>query len=154
MLCFHWKLVFWINSSLLLEWWNEKNYTFQNLKKIGKTKNYSSRHKKFKREEKENRKIRKIDYTNYEKNKNFNKFNELEIELVKLKYEDNPQKLANENEELNKIDVYDVNLHEIKYEVLKGYNGIFEMVGNMVVGEIIEKTNVRFTNIFKILKPN
>ena len=35
----------------------------------------------------------------------------------------------------------------MKIEVLKDYDGVFEMVGSMVAAESIGKTNIRFRNI-------
>ena len=38
-------------------------------------------------------------------------------------------------------------LHEIKNEILKDYTGDFELIGSMLVGEIEQKTNIRFKNV-------
>ena len=40
-----------------------------------------------------------------------------------------------------------MNLHEIKNEISKKCNSVFEMVGTMVVVENIRKTTIRFRNI-------
>ena len=40
-----------------------------------------------------------------------------------------------------------LNLHEIKNEILEDYTGDFELIGSMLVGEIEQKTNIRFKNI-------
>ena len=52
------------------------------------------------------------------KNKNFDKIKQLEILLVNIKYANDPNKLENALKELNKIQVIDKNLHEIKNEML------------------------------------
>ena len=49
--------------------------------------------------------------------------------------------------ELNKIQVIDKNLHEIKQEILIDYEGVFEMVGNLKIGDQIRQTHIRFRNI-------
>ena len=48
---------------------------------------------------------------------------------------------------MNKRKFYDMILHEIRDKVLKGYNGVFEIVGTMVVGGNFQKTHIRFRNI-------
>ena len=50
--------------------------------------------------------------------------------------------------ELNKIQVIDKTLHEIKNEILLVYVGAFEMVGNLKVGDQIRPTNIRFRNMY------
>ena len=40
-----------------------------------------------------------------------------------------------------------LNLHEIKNDILEDYTGDFELIGSMLVGEIEQKTNIRFKNI-------
>ena len=39
------------------------------------------------------------------------------------------------------------NLHEIKNEILEDYTGDFELIGSMLVGEVEQKTNIRFKNV-------
>ena len=65
--------------------------------------------------------------------KNIDKIKEFEIDLVKFKHANNPNKLQSELKELDKIQVIDKNLHEIKQEILQDYTGEFEMVGNLVI---------------------
>ena len=48
---------------------------------------------------------------------------------------------------MNKIQVINENLHEIKSEILLDFVGAFEMVGNLKVGDQISQTNIRFTNM-------
>ena len=81
------------------------------------------------------------------KNKNLEKIKNLDIELVKIKYSNNPNKLQSALKELNKIQVVNKNLHEIKHEILVDYTGEFEMVGNLKVGNQIRQTRIRFRNI-------
>ena len=47
----------------------------------------------------------------------------------------------------NKIYVNNLNLHEIKNEILQGYNKDFELNGKMIIGPIEHKTNIRFKNM-------
>ena len=47
----------------------------------------------------------------------------------------------------DKIDVNSLNLHEIQNEVLGDYRGDFELIGSMLVGELEQKTNIRFKNV-------
>ena len=80
------------------------------------------------------------------KYKNLNKNKQLEILLVNIKYANDPNKLQNILKELNKIQVIDKNLHEIKQEILD-YEGEFQMVGNLKIGDQIRQTHIRFRNI-------
>ena len=81
------------------------------------------------------------------KNKHFDKIKKLEILLVKIKYADNPNKLQSALKELNKIQVVDRNLHEIKYEILEDYEGVFELIGNLKVSDQTKQTYTRFRNM-------
>ena len=38
-------------------------------------------------------------------------------------------------------------MHEIKHEILIDYEGVFEMVGNLIVGDQIRQTHIRFRNM-------
>ena len=40
-----------------------------------------------------------------------------------------------------------LNLHEIKNDILGDYTGDFELIGSMLVGEVKQKTNIRFKNV-------
>ena len=91
--------------------------------------------------------FKKIKTEKKEKNKNFDKINQLEILLVNIKYGDNPNKLESALKEINKIQVFDKNLREIKSEMLQDYVGAFEMFGNLKVGDQIRQTNIRFRNV-------
>ena len=79
--------------------------------------------------------------------KNFDKFKQLEILLVRIKYADNPNKLEIALKELSKIQVIDEKLREIKNEILLDYVGAFEMVGNLTVGDQLRQTHAGFRNI-------
>ena len=48
---------------------------------------------------------------------------------------------------INKIYVNNLNLHEIKNEILEDYTGDFELIGKMIIGPIEHKTNIRFKNM-------
>ena len=61
----------------------------------------------------------KIKNEKKKKIKNFDKIKQLEIELVKIKYANNPNKLQSELKELNKIQFID--LHEIYMKLNKKY---------------------------------
>ena len=91
--------------------------------------------------------LNKIKSEKKKNNKNLNKIKQLEILLVNIKYANNPNKLQSELKELHKIQVVNKNLHEIKHEILQDYNGEFEMVGNLKVGDQIRQTHIRFRNI-------
>ena len=64
------------------------------------------------------------------KYKNDEKIEQLEILLIKIKYADKPNRLEGALRELNKNQVVEKNLHEIKNELSRDYVGEFEMVGN------------------------
>ena len=49
--------------------------------------------------------------------------------------------------ELNKVQVNNNYLHEIKREILLDYEGVFEMVGNLKVGDQIRHNHSRFRNM-------
>ena len=91
--------------------------------------------------------LNKIESEEKKKNKDFNKIKQLEILLVRIKYADKLDKLHSALNELNKIQVIDKNLHEIKQEILEDYDGTFEMVGTLLVGDQIRQTHVRFRNM-------
>ena len=91
--------------------------------------------------------LNKIKTEKKKKYKSFDKNEQLEILLVRIKYADKPDKLENALNDLKKIQVIDKNLHEIKQEVLQDYTGAFEMVGNLKVGDQIRQTRFRFRNI-------
>ena len=91
--------------------------------------------------------LNKIKSEKRTKKKDFDKIKQLEIFLVRIKYADKPDKLESALIELNKIQVTDKNLHEIKNEILLNYTGAFEMVGNLKVGDQIRQTHVRFRNL-------
>ena len=62
--------------------------------------------------------LNKIKSEKKKKIKNFDKIKHLENLLVRIKYADKPDKLESALKELNKIQVFDKNLHEIKNEIL------------------------------------
>ena len=45
------------------------------------------------------------------------------------------------------IYVHNLNLHEIKDEILEDYTGDFELFGKMIIGPVEHKTNIRFKNM-------
>ena len=47
----------------------------------------------------------------------------------------------------NKIYVNNLNLREIKNEILQDYTGDFELNGKMIIGPVEYKTNIRFKNM-------
>ena len=91
--------------------------------------------------------LNKIKSEKKKKNKNLDKIKQLEILLVNIKYANDPNKLENALKELNKIQVVNKNLHEIKNEISNEYTNAFEMVGNLKVGDQIRQTHIRFRNI-------
>ena len=100
--------------------------------------------RRIKKDDKMKSLLNKIKSEKKKKNKNYDKIKQLEIELVKIKYANNPNKLKSELKELIKIQVIDKNLHEIKNEM--DYTGEFEMVGNLKVGDQIRQTHIRIRN--------
>ena len=52
-----------------------------------------------------------------------------------------------ESATINKRYVNGLNLHEYKNETLEDYTGDFELIGSTVIGEIEQKTNIRFKNV-------
>ena len=60
---------------------------------------------------------------------------------MKIKYKNEIDK------DLNKIHVIDKNLHEIKIEIMEDYEGIFELIGNLKVGDEVRQTHSRFRNM-------
>ena len=88
--------------------------------------------------------LSKIRYEKKTKNKNLDKFRQLKILLVRIKYADKPKNLESALKELNKIQVIDKNLHEIKDEILLYYVGEFEMDGDLKVGDQIRQIVTRF----------
>ena len=91
--------------------------------------------------------LNKIKSEKRKRNKNFDRIKHLGILLVRIKYANKPDKLQSALKELNKIQIFDKNLHEIKQEILQDYIGTFEMVGNLKVGDQIRQTHIRFRNI-------
>ena len=80
------------------------------------------------------------------KKRNIDKIKQLEIELVKIKYADNLNKLQSALKELNKIHVVEENSHEIRQEILIDYTGDFELVGGLKVADQTRQTLIRFRN--------
>ena len=91
--------------------------------------------------------LNKIKSEKKKKNKNLDKIKNLEILLVNIKYANNPNKLQSALKELNKIQVVNKNLHEIKQEILLDHNSVFELIGNLKVSEQIRQTHSRFRNM-------
>ena len=91
--------------------------------------------------------LNKIKSEKEKRKKNFDKIKQLEILLVNIKYANDPNKLENALKELNKIEVIDKNLHEIKNEILQDYDSTFEMVGTLIVGDQLGQTHNRFRNM-------
>ena len=91
--------------------------------------------------------LNKIKSEKKKRNRNIDKINQLEILLVNIKYANDSKRLEKALKELDKIQVIDKNLHEIKQEILQDYEGVFEMIGNLKVGDQIRQTHIRFRNI-------
>ena len=91
--------------------------------------------------------LNKIKSEKKNKNKNLDKIKQLEIILVNIKDANDPKKLTDALKDLNKIQVIDKNLHEIKNELLLDNAGEFEMIGNLKIGDQIRQTHVRFRNM-------
>ena len=57
------------------------------------------------------------------------------------------QKIENIAEGIDKNYVNGLNLHENQNEILENHTGDFELIGSMLVGEVEQKTNIRFKNV-------
>ena len=66
---------------------------------------------------------------------------------MKINYADKPDKLQNALEELNKIELFDKNLHQINQGKLKDYVDEFEMIGRIKIADQTRETHIRFKNI-------
>ena len=75
------------------------------------------------------------------------KIKELEIDIVKTKYANNPNNLQSQLKKLNKIHLIDENLQEVKNGLLREHAGEFEFVGRIKFSEQISETHIRFRNI-------
>ena len=91
--------------------------------------------------------LNKIKSEKKKKNNNLDKIKELEILLVRIKCADKPDKLQSALKELSKIQVVNEILHEIKQEKLENYEGVFEMVGILRIGDQIRQNHITFKNI-------
>ena len=94
--------------------------------------------------------------TKLQKKKLIRKQNELNKERKRNERRQKRQNVAEEDIDLgrffelatsNKIYVKNLNLHEIKDEILQAYTGDFELNGIMIIGPIEHKTNIRFKNM-------
>ena len=47
---------------------------------------------------------------------------------------------------IDQIYVNNLNLHEIKNEILQDYTSDYELIGSMINGPVEQKTNIRFKN--------
>ena len=95
----------------------------------------------------------------YEKNKRrtlIRKQNESNREIKQNEKRQKRQNLIDEDIDLgrffelattNKIYVNNLNLHEIKNEILQDYTSDFELNGKMIIGLVEHKTNIRFKNM-------
>ena len=67
--------------------------------------------------------------------------------MVRIKYNDKPDKLQIALKGLNRIHVVNKILQEIKNEILVDYTGEFEFAGSLKVVYQIRQTHIRFRNI-------
>ena len=67
--------------------------------------------------------------------------------MGKIKPANNPNKLQNALKDLNKFHVVDENLHEIKGKIIIVYNGEFERIGKLSIGDQFRTTHIRLKNI-------
>ena len=97
--------------------------------------------------------LNKIKSEKKKKFENFDKIKQLEILLVRIKYADNPNKLESTLKELNEIQVFDKNLHNIKNEILLEYVGAFEMNGNLklVIKVVIQRLDLEIWMITNLV---
>ena len=90
--------------------------------------------------------LNKIKTEKKRKYKNNDKIKNSEIQLVKIEYADKPGKLKSALREINKVEVIDKYLHDIKQEKVRDYTKEFEMFGSLKVGDQIRQTHIRFRN--------
>ena len=91
--------------------------------------------------------LSKIESEKKKKIKDIDKVKQIEIELPKIKYFNNPNFLESNLKELNEIQYVDETLHSNKYKILRDYAGEFEMIGKVLVGDQIRITQIRFRSI-------
>ena len=115
---------------------NKNNKLSRNRKRRINCKNRHSSNEKIILNEIKSEKKKKI--------KNLDKIRQLKILLVNKRYAKDPKKLENALKVLDKIEVFDKNLHEIKYEILEDYEGDFELIGTLIVGDQTKQTHIRF----------
>ena len=134
---------------------NNKKHKKQN-KKIRK---HEEDYKKYNRQlQKTKRPTKLLKKKEYELNKR--------RKLVRIKNESNKETKQNERRQKRENIVEDIdtgrffelatsdsiyvdnlNLHEIKDEILEDYTGDFELIGKMIIGSVEHKTNIRFKNM-------
>ena len=90
--------------------------------------------------------INKIKTEKKKKTKNFDKIENLEIELVKINYVSNPSRLKPALKELNEFQVVSKSLHEIKQKILLDHISEFEMAGSLKAGDQNRQNQIRFRN--------
>ena len=66
--------------------------------------------------------------------------------MTKKIYANNPNKLQSDLKELNKVHIYDLDLHEIKNDTTRDYKDDFEIIGKMPIGFQIPETHIRYRN--------
>ena len=94
--------------------------------------------------------------TKLQRKKLIRKLNESNREIKQNERRQKREKLVEEDIDLGRFFevatterkyVNGLNLHEIQNEVLEDYTGDFELIGSMLVGEIEQKTNIRFRKV-------
>ena len=94
--------------------------------------------------------------TKLEKNKLIRKQNEINIVIKQIERIEKRQNLMDEDIDLgrffelatsNRKHVNGLNLNEIKNEILEDHRGNFELSGSILVGDVEQKTNIRFKNV-------
>ena len=133
---------------------NNKKHKKQNKK----TRKHEEDYKKYNRLLQKTKKPTKLQKKEHELNKR--------RKLIRIQNESNKETKQNERRQRRENMVEDIdssrffelattdreyvnglNLHEIKNNFLEDYTGDFQLIGSMLVGEIEQKTNIRFKNV-------
>ena len=136
---------------------NNKKYKKQNKKIRKHEEDYKKYNRQLQKTKKPTKLQKKKEYELNKKRKLIRKQNESNKETKQEERKQRRENIVKEEDagvgrffELSTSDrtyVNGLNLHEIKNEILEDYTGDFELIGDMLVGEIVQKTNIRFKNV-------
>ena len=135
---------------------NTKKHKKQN-ERIRKTKeNYNDYNHQLQKTKKPTKLQKKKEYELNKRRKLIRRQNDLNKERKRIERRQKRENVVEEDIDLgrffelvssDKIYVNNLNLHEIKNEILHDYTGDFELIGKMIIGVVDHKTNKRFKNM-------